>query len=78
MQSRIGMWGGSCAIRLPKMAVETLGLQAGENVILSIENGKLIVSPAAPEYALSDLVKEARKLTPPQTLDDSPVGGEEF
>lgn len=78
MQSRVGMWGGSCAIRLPKMAVETLGLQDGENVILSIENGKLIVSPATPNYMLDELVKEARELTSPKVQDDFAVGCEEL
>ncbi len=78
MQSRIGMWGGSCAIRLPKMAVETLGLHDGENVILSIENGRLVIIPAAPVYQLDDLVKQARRLTPPASLDDGAIGEEQL
>jgi antitoxin component of MazEF toxin-antitoxin module len=76
MQSRIGMWGGSCAIRLPKMAVESLGFREGEAVHLNIENGALVIRPSAPQYALSDLVKDAKRLKAPEPLDDAPQGAE--
>ena len=70
------MWGGSCAIRLPKMAVESLGLYAGEAVDLQIENGALVVRPAANRYRLHDLVAEAKNLQAPEAFDDAPVGDE--
>jgi antitoxin ChpS len=70
------MWGGSCAIRLPKMAVESLGFREGEAVQLDIENGALVIRPAARRYALDDLVAQARELTPPVALDDDPQGTE--
>lgn len=76
MQSRVGMWGGSCAIRLPKMAVESLGLHAGEAVELEIENGALVVRPVTGRYRLTDLVAEAQSLRAPKPLDDGPVGEE--
>ena len=76
MQSRVGMWGGSCAIRLPKMAVESLGLHAGEAVELHIENGALVVRPASSRYRLEDLVAEAKNLQAPEAIDDAPVGDE--
>ena len=68
--------GGSCAIRLPKMAVESLGLSEGENVSLHIEDGALVIRPARPHYLLEDLIAEAQKLETPQVLDDNPVGDE--
>lgn len=76
MQSRVGLWGGSCAIRLPKMAVETLGLHEGEAVSLNIENGALVLRPAAKQYDLNDLVEEARGLKAPDSWDDAPMGEE--
>ena len=76
MQSRVSLWGGSCAIRLPKMAVESLGLHEGESVSLHIEDGALVIRPAKVRYALTDLVKEAKSLTPPEALDDAPIGDE--
>ena len=76
MRSRIGTWGGSCAIRLPKFAVETLGLHEGQTVDLQIEDGALVVRRARPVFAIEELVAEARGLTPPDPLDDAPVGRE--
>lgn len=76
MQSRVGLWGGSCAIRLPKMAVETLGLTEGENVRLEIIDGQLIVSPSKPSYKLEDLVREANDLVPPESCDNDSMGEE--
>lgn len=76
MQSRVGLWGGSCAIRLPKMAVETLGLQEGEIVSLHIEGDALVLRPAKTGYALDDLVQQAKTITAPDPLDDAPVGEE--
>ncbi len=76
MQTRVGMWGGSCAIRLPKMAVETLGLHEGNTVTLRIEAGALVVRPARRAYSLAELAAEARMLTPPEPLDDPAMGDE--
>lgn len=76
MRSRIGTWGGSCAIRLPKFAVETLDLHEGQTVDLQIEHGALVVRRTQPAYAIEDLVAEARGLKPPDPLDDAPVGRE--
>lgn len=76
MNSKIGLWGGSCAVRLPKMAVETLGLKEGEEVSLQLDNGALVIRPAKRRYALDQLVAQARTMTSPPALDDVPVGDE--
>jgi antitoxin MazE len=76
MKSRVGTWGGSCAVRLPKFAVETLGLRDGQTVDLRIERDALVIRRAQPAYSLDELVAEARDLTPPDSLDDAPVGRE--
>jgi antitoxin MazE len=78
MQSRIGLWGGSCAVRLPKMAVESLGLHDGETVSLEIENGGLVIRPSKNRYVLDDLVREAQGLVAPEPLDDAPMGEEQL
>ncbi|MGB0670699.1 MAG: AbrB/MazE/SpoVT family DNA-binding domain-containing protein [Rhodospirillales bacterium] len=76
MRSKIGLWGGSCAVRLPKMAVETLGFHEGETVDLQLENGALVIRPGRPAFDLSDLVREAKGLQAPESLDDEPQGSE--
>lgn len=76
MQSRVGMWGGSCAVRLPKMAVESLGLHEGETVNLSLEQGALVLRPAKVRYSLDELVSEAKELNAPESWDDGAMGDE--
>ena len=78
MQSRVGLWGGSCAVRLPKMAVESLGLYEGETVSLQIENGALLIRPAKARYTLEELAKQAEGLTPPDALDGPAMGEEQL
>jgi len=78
MRTRIGQWGGSCAIRRPKMAVETLGLHEGEHVDLHIEEGALVLRPSRPLYDLAEMVDAARKQVAPEPWDDSAVGTEQL
>ena len=76
MHSRIGLWGSSCALRLPKMAVESLGLKEGEEVNLQLEDGALVIRPAKKCYVLNRLVEQARTMVPPTVIDDAPAGDE--
>ncbi|MEN0000572.1 MAG: AbrB/MazE/SpoVT family DNA-binding domain-containing protein, partial [Pseudomonadota bacterium] len=74
--SKVGNWGGSAAIRLPKSAVEALGLEEGEQVEITIDKDALVVTRRAPKYALSQLLEEARACERPAIEDDEPVGEE--
>lgn len=76
MRTHVGKWGSSCAIRLPKMAVETLGLRAGAPVSIDIENGAIVIRKDQPGYNLADLVEEAKRQGVPESEDDGPVGRE--
>ena len=76
MHARIGLWGSSCALRLPKMAVESLGLREGEEVNLQLEDGALVIRPAKQRYVLDRLVEQARLMIPPSVIDDAPMGDE--
>lgn len=76
MQAKLTHWGGSIGVRIPRMAVETLGFRNGETVDMRIEGDKLVLRRNAPSYALADLVAEAEELTPPASLDDGPLGEE--
>jgi antitoxin component of MazEF toxin-antitoxin module len=76
MQSKIGMWGSSCAVRLPKMAVKTLNLSEGSLVSIALEDGALVLRPSFERYSLEELVAQAKDLEPPEVWDDAPVGQE--
>jgi antitoxin MazE len=76
MQAKVAQWGGSLAVRLPRMAVEALGLRKGETVEMRVEDDALVLRKAASSYTLAELIAQAEGHTPPDCLDDHPVGAE--
>ena len=79
MQARVSQCGNSLAIRLPKAAVASLQLRAGEPVDLVIEGDTLVIRARRPRYTLEDLVAAMRPQHAPEILDDvraSPLGNE--
>ena len=55
-------WGGAVALSLPKKVLAALGLAAGAKVDVRIEEGRIVLSPAAGRYELRQLEKEQRAL----------------
>jgi antitoxin ChpS len=53
-------WGGAVALSLPKKLLAALGLAAGAKVDVRIEDGRIVLSPAAGPYELRQLEKEQR------------------
>lgn len=76
MQTHVAKWGASCAVRLPKMAVETLGLHEGQAVRLNIEGDKLVLQKAPPRYTLEELVSQMNKCNQPSLEIDDTQGEE--
>ena len=76
MLAKVGKWGGSAAVRLPRGIVDQLGIADGTELDIEIVDGKLVATPVAPRYALADLVAVARAMQKPDIVDDTPIGGE--
>ena len=79
MQARVSKWGNSLAIRLPKAAVASLQVRAGERVDLVIEGDTLVIRAGRPHYTLEQLVAAMRPEDEPEVLDDvnaPPLGDE--
>jgi antitoxin component of MazEF toxin-antitoxin module len=66
MKTNIARWGASCAVRIPKMAVETLELYEGQRVTIRIEGDKLIIEKDLPNYTLEDLVEQMKTQEAPK------------
>jgi len=76
LRSRIGSWGGSLALRIPRAAVEGMSLRSGDDVELVVEGDSLVMRLDRPRYTLEQLVAEAEGLKAPDSLDDRPAGDE--
>lgn len=78
----ISKWGNSSAIRLPKAALEELGLKQGDTVDLTVENGKAVLQPQRPKkITLEWIISEMKRLGPenePELVDWGPDRGSEI
>lgn len=45
MTHTVKRWGNSLALRLPKDFIQTLGLDEGSQVEMTLEEGKLVIAP---------------------------------
>ena len=83
---QIAKWGNSSAIRLPKAALEELGLKPGDSVNLTVEDGKGVLAPVrAPErpkkITMDWIISEMKRLGPenePEMVDWGPDRGSEI
>lgn len=76
MRALVSKWGNSLAVRLPKAAVDTLRLQEGEAVEMTIEGDHIEIRSAQPRYRLDDLLAQIAPGTQPETVEFAPVGEE--
>ncbi len=58
MKTKIRKWGNSLAIRLPLHIVNAKGISEGDELIVTIENDKIVVLPVSKEETLDSLVKK--------------------
>lgn len=71
--------GGSVSVTLPRQMLRTLGLAAGASVAVTVEDGRLVLSPARPRYTLDELLKGMKPgdmPTAPGWADAKPAGKE--
>jgi antitoxin MazE len=76
--THIRKWGNSLAIRFPQTVLAQLNLQVDGEVEISVNEGRLILSPVKkPKYTLDELLAQI----PPESVHDEldfgkPVGKE--
>ena len=56
METQVGKWGNSLAVRIPRAFVREAQLEEGATVELSVSDGRLIVTPIRRAYHLDQLV----------------------
>lgn len=78
MNSSIGQWGNSLAIRLPKHIVQALNLKANDRLSIVEEAGKIILEPIPelPELTLEDLLSQVIEEPEPEIDWGKPEGEE--
>lgn len=76
---KVGMWGNSLGIRIPQTITKQISLHEGALIHISIENNKIILTPARQKYTLEELLKDAKADMQHDELDwGEPVGEENW
>lgn len=75
--------GGSVMLAVPPALLDVLHLQAGAKVGLAIDNGRLVIEPAArPHYTMAELLAESDYSQPQPAEErewvDAPAVGDEL
>ncbi|MBW1754273.1 MAG: AbrB/MazE/SpoVT family DNA-binding domain-containing protein [Deltaproteobacteria bacterium] len=79
MQTKIQKWGNSLALRIPKSFALNVNLKQNELVNMSIEKGKIIISPIAQkEYSLEELLKDVSENNLHGEIDTGAPAGKEI
>ena len=78
MRTKVGRWGNSLAVRIPKALAEEVRLDVETEVELSVEGDRLLVEPTAlGRWTLRDLLVRVTKENLHKEVDlGTPVGHE--
>jgi antitoxin MazE len=72
MQTQFSRWGNSLALRIPKALADEIAAVEGSAATITVENGAIIIRPAAPVYDLANLIKG---ITPKNRHSEIDTGG---
>lgn len=81
MTAKISKWGNSQGLRIPKDIIESLHLHVGDDVNISIADGKVIIEPIKKDilnYDLNELISKIPSKYKAQEEFDTTVGKEEW
>jgi antitoxin MazE len=78
MKTTVQKWGNSYAVRIPKSFIKEVGLEYRTDVILSLEEGRLVITPVKEEtITLDELLEGVTRKNLHSAVDTGdPVGNE--
>ncbi len=78
MKKRVGKWGNSLAIRIPKAFAVEIGLEEDSAVELSLVNGELVVAPKSrTRLRLEQLLEQVTEENMHEEVKTGPAVGRE-
>jgi antitoxin MazE len=70
--TQLAKWGNSLGLRLPKSIAREAQVGEGDTVLVSVDNGTIVIRPSRPRYSLDELVG---RITPKNRHGESDWGG---
>jgi antitoxin MazE len=77
IKQKISTWGNSLGIRLPQVLIGQTNLKEGDEVLVTVENGRIILTPDKPSYTLAELLQGATTDLQHEEIDWGDSVGEE-
>jgi antitoxin MazE len=78
MKTRVQKWGNSLALRIPKSFADEVGLKKEVSVEVSLDDGKLIITPLIePKLDLDRLLAQVTEKNLHHEVDAGPAMGNE-
>ncbi|WBQ09098.1 AbrB/MazE/SpoVT family DNA-binding domain-containing protein [Hyphomonadaceae bacterium ML37] len=78
MKALIGKWGQSAGLRIPKDILDRTRLAVGDAVELSVQDGKVILTPARPPLDREAIFAAMADKEPPELMEWGPLAGREI
>jgi antitoxin MazE len=77
MQTQIGKWGNSLAVRIPGIYAKDLDLKEGMELEVSLVKGQIVLRPLPEQYTLEELVSQITPENLHEETDWGPAAGRE-
>jgi antitoxin MazE len=78
MNTHVQRWGNSLAVRIPKAFAEEAGLQANDEIEITVRDGQIVLTPRkAKTYSLDNLLAGVTDENRPGEWDMGPAVGNE-
>ncbi len=74
METQVGKWGNSLAVRIPLAFARAMEIEEGGTVELTLTEGRLVLVRARPRYDLDELIAD---ITPENRHAEADWGGPE-
>ena len=75
--AKLASWGSSVGLRIPQKKLNEANLRVGDDVNITIEDGKIVIFRDQPQYSLKDLLNGCTSDNLPNQIDfGAPVGRE--
>jgi antitoxin MazE len=78
IKQKVSAWGNSLGIRLPQILIGQINLKEGDEVVVTVGDGQIILTPTKPTYTLEKLLAGATADMQHEEIDWGESVGEEI
>jgi antitoxin MazE len=77
VRAKLQKWGNGLGLRVPKALAQSAGLREGGEVELTVQNGRLVVTPVEEDLSLEEMLDQVTEENRHGLIDWGPAVGKE-